>query len=959
MARLKIGVGFHSSVACACDGIGEYIHSLAVGGHTITAKCVDGTSSLVDFQNEIYAGASGVGIWRKATYSWGESDCPPYTGDPHIAAINYFREIDDTFPPELDRNLFFIEAINEVDKNESQWIGEFLYELAIMLLDSGYKFAGPGWSAGEPEREHWETPGMLKYLRLCAKHPESLAVTVHEYSLTQELVPEIPFLMGRMFLLNNICARNDIPLPSVFISEFGWEYNNAPIADDAVSQIKEMIMWYIQNVPNVKALHIWALDKSSNWGNLPNIVNTYMEPLVKMINETDWEEPETSTPPIAGENLINNWSFEDGWTDMPPAHGNLINQQPNGWLLAWAKIGETIRGFEVTGIPECVHKFQHQLPSHEWPGEANALILNGQVVYKMFASGAKWGGKLSQKIVGLDPFQSVELHVPVNVHFHDRPDEYDPEDTLLRIIANGRSVEFFVNKKNHKQWEILEIGANADASGNVLISIEISVKWEHPTDVFVDAVSLYVTDNSTEPPSPAKPKIVIYKLAQEHDKNVWRNVAGEAHDNYKRTITASTDDMVTMLLNGNDESYAVVFDPDYASQIEAINALVNKRLSFKTQYYTMHPDFFRYAPCDTKIVTQLFGANPEVYSKYGLPGHDGVDYAVRAGKPYYAVQDGIVSYAGDKMANGTGKSAYGWHVYIEHLVAENIFETLYAHAAPNLPVKTGDVIKAGDIVGYSGNTGNSTGYHLHFGLLWPMDTGNGYPVWTHGQPINPWPYLRDKNPPSETVVLDVLEYIYPGRFGPIYEVQHLSGPTETFQVQGTTETFYLIKNSQYETFHARMRNDVEYIWRSIDTSPGPAPDYAERPGEMRFYEQNEFLGMMSRWCKRYMEIGETFSNEGHRVQFYYKDTCAQSAANSGHAANVVSLIAHHAVLHFHDITVENVIEMQTNTNEFMFFAKGLGLVAWRSPWGKSEIIKIHDDRQNLDREQGCFTIQGP
>lgn len=159
------------------------------------------------------------------------------------------------------------------------------------------------------------------------------------------------------------------------------------------------------------------------------------------------------------------------------------------------------------------------------------------------------------------------------------------------------------------------------------------------------------------------------------------------------------------------------------------------------------PILLAYRPCDTNRVTQEFGANPAYYEPYGLPGHEGIDYGVAAGLPYYAAAAGRVVFASDrKWSNAALASAYGWHVVLDH----GTYTTVYAHARPNLPVKVGQHVNAGDIVGYSGNTGNSSGYHLHFGVMdktGAVDPGNGYPTWTYGRPVNPAPYLSGLTPP--------------------------------------------------------------------------------------------------------------------------------------------------------------------------------------------------------------------
>jgi len=91
---------------------------------------------------------------------------------------------------------------------------------------------------------------------------------------------------------------------------------------------------------------------------------------------------------------------------------------------------------------------------------------------------------------------------------------------------------------------------------------------------------------------------------------------------------------------------------------------------------------------------------------YGI--HDGIDIAMAVGTPLKAVMDGVVSYAGE----GSGGRSRGLYITIEH---ENGYRTLYAHLS-KFYVKKGDAVKKGQLVALSGNSGFSTGPHLHFSL---------------------------------------------------------------------------------------------------------------------------------------------------------------------------------------------------------------------------------------------------
>jgi murein DD-endopeptidase MepM/ murein hydrolase activator NlpD len=83
--------------------------------------------------------------------------------------------------------------------------------------------------------------------------------------------------------------------------------------------------------------------------------------------------------------------------------------------------------------------------------------------------------------------------------------------------------------------------------------------------------------------------------------------------------------------------------------------------------------------------------------------HGGIDFAINIGEPIYAVFDGVIRVA---QVNG----GYGKMILIRHY---NNLETLYGHL-DRIMVKVGQEVKAGDVIGYSGNTGFSTGPHLHF-----------------------------------------------------------------------------------------------------------------------------------------------------------------------------------------------------------------------------------------------------
>lgn len=104
----------------------------------------------------------------------------------------------------------------------------------------------------------------------------------------------------------------------------------------------------------------------------------------------------------------------------------------------------------------------------------------------------------------------------------------------------------------------------------------------------------------------------------------------------------------------------------------------------------------------------------------GSEFHSGLDISASSGSPVKVTADGIVSFSGWSAGNGN-------LVVIEH---GSGYSTFYAHNT-SVRVSVGKRVKRGDIVAYSGSTGNSTGPHLH------------YEVWHNGRAVNPQGFIME------------------------------------------------------------------------------------------------------------------------------------------------------------------------------------------------------------------------
>ena len=144
------------------------------------------------------------------------------------------------------------------------------------------------------------------------------------------------------------------------------------------------------------------------------------------------------------------------------------------------------------------------------------------------------------------------------------------------------------------------------------------------------------------------------------------------------------------------------------------------------------------------IISQSFGCIETKFARRAYPAcndglggfHNGLDVAAPLGTIVRAARDGKV------IAIENSPYAYGNWVAIEH---DNGLITAYPHMSDIIPVKIGDVLKRGDVVGYMDTTGFSTGSHLHF-MVYAPNTFTTKPsklagILPVGVTLNPFDYL--------------------------------------------------------------------------------------------------------------------------------------------------------------------------------------------------------------------------
>lgn len=175
-----------------------------------------------------------------------------------------------------------------------------------------------------------------------------------------------------------------------------------------------------------------------------------------------------------------------------------------------------------------------------------------------------------------------------------------------------------------------------------------------------------------------------------------------------------------------DESDSEFTDTEYTQSFDQLSSLRTTALSGQFSR-TFEPGVSRWAMLAnapslwpvTGTITSSFGEREDPFNGEGA-FHSGIDIATAYGDPVRATADGEVL----KAAFGNG---YGREVLIDH---GNGIQTLYGHLS-GFAVTAGERVSRGQVIGYVGTSGRSTGPHLH------------YEVRIHDTPVNPHKYLRE------------------------------------------------------------------------------------------------------------------------------------------------------------------------------------------------------------------------
>ncbi len=258
-----------------------------------------------------------------------------------------------------------------------------------------------------------------------------------------------------------------------------------------------------------------------------------------------------------------------------------------------------------------------------------------------------------------------------------------PEDALEVLSGNDKEIATYIVENNDTLWDIARkydttvehiLAMNDHISDNIKKGMKIRVEEAVPKL----SVRTVQTVSLTEP--------IPYKVEKINDSTIYQGrtvVSQKGKDGSAQVLAKITK------INGVQVEKDVLESETISEPVKQVEKIGTKKLPPTTGSGT----FIRPT---MGTLTSRYG------SRWGRK-HEGVDFGGSYNSPIKAADGGVVTYAG-------WMSGYGNYVVIDH---ENGYQTAYGHCA-SLLVKVGDRVTKGQQIAKMGNTGRSTGTHLHF-----------------------------------------------------------------------------------------------------------------------------------------------------------------------------------------------------------------------------------------------------
>lgn len=204
------------------------------------------------------------------------------------------------------------------------------------------------------------------------------------------------------------------------------------------------------------------------------------------------------------------------------------------------------------------------------------------------------------------------------------------------------------------------------------------------------------------------PQKYLQELTRETDSILYRN-----HVDIRKRLSIVSEDTLSLIWAPTNQlvqvSEQVLIDSIWVTAYEYFSSWDSKKINI----YDFNPKDFK-DTVSIRLFDPLFGTDwrlpldeTRITSEFGFRRyrwHHGTDLKLNVGDPVYSTFDGIV------RIRSYDRNGYGYYLVVRH---KNGLETLYGHLSKFL-VEIGQEVKAGELIAKGGNTGRSTGPHLHY-----------------------------------------------------------------------------------------------------------------------------------------------------------------------------------------------------------------------------------------------------
>ncbi|MDQ5922473.1 MAG: Peptidase protein [Patescibacteria group bacterium] len=304
--------------------------------------------------------------------------------------------------------------------------------------------------------------------------------------------------------------------------------------------------------------------------------------------------------------------------------------------------------------------------------------------------------------------------------------------TRKKLNADISITQKKIDQTNYKiQVLSNDIGNKEDSISNSLDAIAIDIRRINELEITNIAETILSKDNFTTIWNDIDSMLVVREEIRERISEL-KLVKGELEDTRDVTIEAKNE--LTRLKSQLDDQKKIVdqntkakktllaqtqnseanYQKLLADQVAKKAAFEKEIRDYESQLqFILDPSKLPSGgvlgwPLDNIYVTQFFGKTVAAKRLYASGSHSGVDFRAAVGTPVKSMANGIVKGAGDTDTTCVGASFGKW-IFIEY---ENGLSSTYGHLSL-IKVKSGQKVKRGEVVGYSGSTGRVTGPHLH------------------------------------------------------------------------------------------------------------------------------------------------------------------------------------------------------------------------------------------------------